>query len=184
VKWLIRDVEKPLSEHGDCRPDLVVHQGEVAFAPLDYKMKEKLWVKTGETIESARNRTLIEYEHSWQMLHYVWAVREMYGQCDGYYICLGELSPKPHYTVQFFQVSDEVMERWERSALSYWENMDMIDYSPVEGPYAAMAANHRNQYGQCEYYWACFEANLDPEKMRYKYVQVERRRERATEAAE
>jgi hypothetical protein len=116
------------------------------------------------------------------MLHYVWAVREVYGKCDRYYICLGELSPKPHYTVQAFSVDENLLQRWHNSALGYWDHMEAID----TGRYlvTSMAANHRNQYGQCEYYWACFEANLDPEKMNHKYVQVERRRERATEAAE
>jgi hypothetical protein len=62
------------------------------------------------------------------------------------------------------------------SANVYWFDMDEIDHDEFR---PAMAANHRNQYGLCEYYWACLEAHLDEEQMSHKYVKVERRREGA-----
>jgi hypothetical protein len=184
VTWLIKGVEQSFPDHGDARPDLIVQDND-GLAPLDYKLKESIWTKQGETKEAGRSRALAEYEHSWQMLHYVWGLHHKYAErCDHYYVCLGELSPRPHYTLQRFDVTDAVLGAWERSAEQYWWLMHAIDEDTATELFPAMAAHHRNQYGECEYKWACFEANLDPERMSHKYVKVERRRESAVKAAE
>lgn len=171
VTWLVKGVEQPFPDHGNCRPDVII-ENDWGLAPVDYKMKESLYVRNGETKEAARFRTLLEWKDSWQMLHYVWALRESGHKCDRYYICLGELAPKPTYTLQAFEVSDETLTMWERSASRYWKDMSEIDSGD---DYPAMAANHRNQYGLCEYYKACFEHRLDENLMAFDYVKVERR---------
>jgi hypothetical protein len=171
VTWLVRGVEQAFPDHGNCRPDLII-ENDWGVAPVDYKMKESLYVRNGETKEAARFRTLLEHKDSWQMLHYVWALRQTGQKCDRYYICLGELGPKPAFTLQSFEVSDETLEMWLHSANVYWFDMDEIDHDEFR---PAMAANHRNQYGLCEYYKACFEHRLDENLMGFDYVKVERR---------
>ena len=86
--WQIHSVEHEFKDAGNARADLIVID-DGGYAPVDYKMKEKLYVKPGETIDAARARTFLEYENDWQQHHYVWAIRRFLGQpCDHYYIVL------------------------------------------------------------------------------------------------
>lgn len=175
LSWKIIGAEVPFPDHGNARPDVII-ENDWGFAPVDYKFKETLYVRNGETEDAARFRTLLEYKDSWQMLHYVWAIRQVYGKCDRYYICLGELSPKPHFTLQAFEVSDETLAMWVQSAQQYWWTMEQIDTpGRFEHFVPAMAAVHRNQYGECEYRKACFEHRLDENLMSFDYIKIERR---------
>jgi hypothetical protein len=180
VTWLIKGVEYEFPDLGNMRPDLIVQDNE-GLAPVDYKMTESLYVRSGETREQARARKMTEYCDHWNMKQYVWGVNQQMGPCNHYYICLGELTPKPCFTLQRFDLSLERREAFELSAFKYWRHMGEIDNGhdiPAE------AASHETKYGPCEYAWACQEANRNVELMQHKYVKVERRRESAVKAAE
>lgn len=171
-EWKIVGVEYEFKDWGNARADVVI-RNEHGFAPVDHKMKESLYVKQGETKDAARARTLLEYEHSFKMLHYVYAVNKTFGPCDRYYIILGELKPgKPHYMIQEFPVDERTLTFWWNGAFKYWAQMNEVD---THEDYPAPAAIHDSKYGKCEFYWACFNAHLDAETMKAKYVQIERR---------
>ncbi len=173
TRWQIHAVERVFEAGGRARPDLIVVD-EDGLAPVDYKMKEKLYVKEGETRDAARSRTLMEFADDWQLKHYVWCIRRFLGQpCDHYYIVLGELSPKPHFTIQRFEVTNESMQQWSDSAYQWWAEMYDTESDIVNLP--RMAPTHETKYGPCEYQYACLEAGLEKEKYRHKYVQIERR---------
>lgn len=170
--WEIRAVEHTFADGGNARPDLLVVD-EDGTAPLDYKMKETLYVKPGETREAARSRTLLEFANDWQLKHYVWCVRRFLGQpCSHYYIVLGELSPKPHFTLQRFEVTETQMQQWIDSAHGWWSDMYETETDHINLP--RMAPTHETKYGPCEFQYACLEAELDPAKYRHKYVTIGR----------
>jgi hypothetical protein len=172
--WTIHSVEHVFEHGGHARADLIVID-EDGYAPLDYKMKESLYVKPGETRDAARARTLLEYDNDWQLKHYVWGVRRFIGQpCNHYYIVLGELSPKPTYTLQRFDVSERAMQQWIDAAHSWWGVMQDSESDIINLP--RMSPVHDNKYGKCEFYDACITYELDPTKFQHKYIQVERRK--------
>lgn len=172
--WQIHSVEHVFEHGGNARADLIVID-EDGYAPVDYKMKESLYVKPGETRDAARARTLLEYDNDWQLKHYIWAIRRFLGQpCNHYYIVLGELSPRATYTLQRFNVSERVMQQWTESAYGWWGDMYDTDSDYINVP--RMSPVHDNKYGKCEFYDACITYELDPVKFQHKYIQVERRR--------
>ena len=173
ASWQIHSVEHTFEHGGNARADLIVIDDE-GYAPLDYKMKETLYVKPGETRDAARARTLLEFENDWQLKHYVWGIRRFIGQpCDHYYIVLGELAPKPHFTLQRFDVTERSMQQWIDAAHSWWADMQDSDSDMTNLP--RMSPTHETKYGKCEYYAACIDAELDETKFQHKYIKVERR---------
>ena len=173
TNWTIHSVEHTFEHGGNARADLIVIDNE-GYAPLDYKMKETLYVKPGETRDAARARTLLEFENDWQLKHYVWGIRRFIGQpCHHYYIVLGELAPKPHFTLQRFDVTERSMQQWIDAAHSWWADMQDSDSDMTNLP--RMSPTHETKYGKCEYYAACIDAELDETKFQHKYIKVERR---------
>ncbi len=174
VMWQIHSIEHVFEHAGNARADLIVIDDE-GYAPVDYKMKETLYVKPGETRDAARARTLLEYDHDWQQHHYVWAIRRFMGQpCNHYYICLGELAPKPVFTLQRFDVSERAIQLWIDAAHGWWADMYDTDIDMINAP--RMSPVHDNKFGKCEFYDACVTYELDQERYKHKYITVERRR--------
>lgn len=172
AEWEILQVEASFPLAGNARPDLVVRTPR-GVMPIDNKWKEKLYQRQGETKDQARNRTLAEYDNTWQGKHYVWTIQQHYKQpCDRYYIALGELGPRPAITCQAFEVSPHRLTRFCVSARALWRQMDELDTAP--SPILREAPVHETKYGPCEYLWACMEADLDPTRMSAKYLTIER----------
>lgn len=172
VKHKIVGVEYPFPEFGYSRCDLIVDDGE-GYAPIDHKWKKALYVKPGETKDQARYRTLVEYEDSWQLLQYVWCIRQHFKvRCDHYYIVLGELNPRPHVTIQRFDVTEALLAQFAQSSLQYWSDMNEVDAGKRV---VTMAATHASKYGPCEFSDACLKMGLDRERMKFKYLQLARR---------
>ena len=171
--WEVLAVEQPIPTWGNSRPDLVARIGG-KLVVVDNKWKWSLYIKPGETKDQARNRTLLEYEHAWQFRHYLSAVSDVYREpCDTYCIVLGEVTPKPVVTVQPFTVSDRELDRWLYGARYYWGDMAYLDQETLMLNHPG-AAIHESKYGPCEFQWACFDSNLDREKMTDMYVLIER----------
>jgi len=172
--WEVLATEYTLEHAGKARIDLLV-ETSAGVAVVDFKWKKDLYVKAGETKDQARGRTLLEYENYWNMLHYMWGLRadstwSRVKLDPAYYIILGELSP-PHVTMQRFEVDPRVLEQWEHTAKLLW--MEMVGYEDETLPRGN--TTHRNQYGLCKFYNACFTHFLDRERMKTQYVQIERR---------
>ena len=166
-------VEQPFEHGGHARPDLVIDDG--SLAPLDFKCKRSLYVKPGETRDAARARVFAEYEDDWQLLHYVWCVRRFRGvPCNHYYIALCELTPKPHITIQRYDVTDTRMLQWADSAYGWWAAMEDTDNDMVNVP--PQAPTHETKYGKCEYYDYCVTYEMDETRAQHRYITVERRR--------
>ncbi len=177
--WKILATEYELQDGSRARLDLVV-ETEQGVAVVDFKWKKELYVKSGEGKDQARGRTLLEYENYWNMLHYVWGLKQSRGVTlpsvttlpldPAYYIILGELNPV-HTQMQRFEVDPRVLGQWECTADVLWEEMQQTDDGilSVRGN-----TTHANKYGPCKYYDACFTHFLDREAMKTKYVQVER----------
>lgn len=172
--WTVLGVEQAFPEYGNARMDLTVRLESGKISAVDFKWKKALYVKSGEGIAQARGRTLMEYENYWNMLHYVWTLKKVYGvgAANEYYIILGELSPGAHVTMQKFMVDPRVLATWEYDAHALWSEMQAADHVGTLEPRGN--TTHRNQYGLCKYYDACFTHFLDRESMRLKYVQIER----------
>lgn len=173
AEWEIAGVEQTFERAGNARPDLIVIDAD-GYAPVDYKMKESLYTKPTETKDAARARTLAEYDNDWQLLHYVWCIRRFIGQpCTHYYVVLGELSPKPQYTLQRFEVSEARIQSWIDNAHQWWANMYETEIDHINLP--RMSPTHDSKYGACEYQYACLDAEGDEERYKHKYVTIERR---------
>ncbi len=183
--WRILATEYELTDGSRARLDLVV-ETEHGVAVVDFKWKKELYVKSGEGKDQARGRTLLEYEHYWNMLQYVWGLQQdtqWKGQAKdpAYYIILGELNPV-HAQMQRFEVDPRVLKQFEDTAKVLWRSMERED-SEMEDPFKGAFnpeghprgnTTHSNKYGPCKYYDACFTHFLDREAMKTKYVQIER----------
>ena len=173
AEWEIVGVEQTFERAGNARPDLIVVDAD-GYAPVDYKCKESLYTKPTETKDAARARTLAEYDNDWQLLHYAWCIRRFIGQpCTHYYVVLGELSPKPHFTLQRFEVSETRIQSWIDNAHQWWANMYETEIDHINLP--RMSPTHDSKYGACEYQYACLDAEGDEERYQHKYITIERR---------
>mgnify|MGYP001205389787 CR=1 FL=1 len=172
--WSIEGVEQAFQDGGNARGDVIVRDEE-GLAPLDYKMKETLYVKPGETRDAARSRTLMELgeEYDWNQKHYMWCIRRFLGQpCTHHYLVLGELSPTPRFTLQRFDVSERAMQQWIDSAWNWWGDLCETEIDHINAP--RMAPTHTTKYGKCEFYDACITYELDAERYRHKYITINR----------
>ncbi len=174
-KWQIHSVEHTFEHGGNARADVIVID-EDGYAPLDYKMKETLYVKPGETRDGARSRVLAEMgrEYDWNQKHYMWAIRRFLGQpCTHHYLVLGELSPKPRFTLERFDIDEQEMQSWIDNAHNWWADLYDTEADYINKP--RMAPVHETKYGLCEFYDLCVTYQFDKERYRHKYIQVERR---------
>ena len=175
AEWSIAGVESTFLRAGNARPDLIVIDAD-GYAPLDYKMKESLYVKPGETRDAARSRVMAELggEYDWNQKHYMWGIRRFIGQpCAHHYLVLGELSPKPVFTIQRYDITESAMQNWIDNAHQWWANMYETEIDHINLP--RMSPTHDSKYGACEYQYACLDAEGDEERYKHKYITIERR---------
>ncbi len=163
--WRVAAVEETLPEYGFARPDLVLERPSGGYTVVDYKVKLSLDTRY-------REREMRRWRHSWQLLHYVWAAGQVYGPCSQYHICMIRLEPSFSIDLEPFEVHPEDMLKWEASARRAWAQMEAEDEGRAE-PW--MAAVHADNYGDCEYYGACFEAHWEPALMERQYARLERK---------
>lgn len=164
--WTVVGVEQTLPSRA--RIDVAM-DADGRLVIIDYKTK-------GSLSEYYRNIAIEEWRNSWQMYHYVWE----YGlgtpgnwpgvtgrTITDYYIVLVTCEPRPKCELLPFTVHPESLARWEASAWRVWEQMAKEDAGEAL-PW--MAAVHRDQYGPCEYYKACFELFYNESLMEKDYV--------------
>ncbi len=157
--WRIVDVEREFSEHGPCRPDLIVRDN-FGLAVVDYKSKVTL-------LEKYRAKTEQEYLNHDQMHHYAWAGEEVYSEpIQRYHIALAVITPTFRCNLVSQEINPETLKLWLQGRRKVWKRMaeDDADGQP------ALAADHSDKFGQCDYYAACFRYRLDPELMKRDYI--------------
>lgn len=161
--WGILDIEQQLPKAGRCIIDLGGLDLDGVLSVADVKYKQNLDPRYAQS-------TIDEYMTSWQFLHYPWGYGEYKGQpCHRMYLCL--VAYKPKFSVRLIpnEVHPETQQIWLTSARAKWARM--ADPSTQ----LEMASRHKDMYGLCEFYSACFEYHLDEGLMAQKYVQVPRR---------
>lgn len=160
--WTIIDLEQRLPDHGRCIIDVGGLDADGILAVADVKYKQKLEARYEQS-------TIDEYLTSWQFLHYPWA----YGSykslpCYRMYLCLVVASPKFYVKLIPNEVHPETQQMWLSSARSKWQRM--ATQENIE-----MSTRHKDMFGLCHFYKACFDYHLDEGLMQQDYVKVPRR---------
>lgn len=169
--WSALDIEYPLPQHGRSIIDVGGLDGDGILAVADVKYKRNLDAR----YESS---TIAEYQTSWQFMHYPWAYGEHKGQpCYRMYLCLVVYKPKFSVRLIPHEVHPETQQIWLMSARAKWARMANPDLQ------MEMASRHRDSFGLCSFYRACFEYHLDEGLMAQSYVKVPDRRKLTTEGA-
>ena len=161
--WKLVSIEESLGpEYGNARPDMIIRDDH-GLAVFDYKTKLTL-------LAQYRAKTIMEYANAHQMLHYAWAVGDKYRETVGnYYIGLAVFEPRWAFDKYVYPVHPETLLTWREGMDVVWENMTAEDHD-MQPPY--MSANHSDNFGQCEYYKACFHYHYDSELMKQDYIQL------------
>jgi hypothetical protein len=168
--WKVQDVERQLPEHGRCIIDLGGLDADDLLAVADVKYKQNLDARYERS-------TIDEYMTSWQFLHYPWAYGEYKGTpCYRMYLCL--VVNKPKFSVRLIpnEVHPETQAIWLASARAKWARM-------AQDGLPEMASRHKDMFGLCSFYNACFKYHLDEGLMAQEYVKVPDRRKVAGEPA-
>ncbi len=159
--WTILDIQRTLPDHGNCRIDLGVRSHTGQLGVLDFKFKRNLKAEY-------RTRELEDYRESWQFKHYAWAYGEAMGEPVQFYgVILTCLEPRFEVIFDPVPVDPEMLTRWLTGARRVWAQMEKEDAGEAE-PWEA--ASHRDQYGRCEFFNACFLHRLHPHLMETEYV--------------
>jgi hypothetical protein len=159
ASWRIVDVEREFPEHGPCRPDLMVRD-DFGLAVVDYKSKVYL-------APQYRSKTEMEYLNHDQMHHYAWSGEEVYGEpVQRYHIALSVFTPRFDAKLISQEINPETLKLWLTGRRKVWARMAEDDADGMP----ALAADHSDKFGQCEYYAACFRHRLDPELMKHDYI--------------
>lgn len=161
--WQIQDVEQRLENYGRCIIDVGGLDTDGLLAVADIKYKQKLEARYEQS-------TIDEYFTSWQFMHYPWAYGQYKGiPCYRMYLCLVVNSPKFYIKLIPYEVHPETQQIWYESAKAKWARMSNTEALPE------MATRHKDQFGICSMYKACFDYHLDEDLMKQDYVQVPRR---------
>lgn len=148
---------------GNARADILCEDATGALVVVDYKTKLTLAAQY-------RAKTIQEYANSHQMFHYAWACKESMGRdVHAYHIGLAVLEPRWAFDLLPFPVNPESLLLWLESARTVWASMDAEEQG-AQVPW--MSANHADNFGQCQYYRACFTHHFDPVLMAADYVNV------------
>ena len=161
--WAIQDIEQQLPEQGRCIIDLggLDSDGILSVADVKYKRELKDYYIQG---------TIDEYTTSWQFLHYPWAYSEYKKQpCYRMYLCLVVYQPKFSVRLIPHEVHPDVQSIWLASAKAKWKRMANPD-TQLE-----MSSRHKDSFGLCSFYRACFDYQLDEGLIAHDYVKVPRR---------
>lgn len=166
--WPIYGVEFDCGESlGHARPDLIVNAPR-GIAPVDYKLKLAIRGKSPEERDRNRVQLAQDYENSWQMYHYCWALQQITGSpVSQFFIALVTLEPRFAIELLPYEVNPESMQIWARFAESAWKDMEAIE-DGVRDIYTFMPCMSR--YGYCDCNLAVWKHHLDPTLMEQDYI--------------
>jgi hypothetical protein len=163
IEWQIVSVEEDLGEEaGHARPDLIVRD-EMGLAVLDYKYRTRLPAEY-------RVKTLQEFAHTTQMMHYAYFVGQRYNEpITRFYIGLAVGEPRFLFDLVPYPVHEETLKVWYQATAPLWKLMEETDNGER---LPSMAAEHSDRFGRCPMYKACFEHHFDPYLMARDYLHV------------
>jgi hypothetical protein len=161
--WQIVSVEEDLGEEaGHARPDLIIRD-EMGLSVLDYKYRTRL-------PSEYRVKTLQEFAHTTQMMHYAYFVGQRYNEpITRYYIGLAVGEPRFLFDLVPYPVHEETLKVWYQTTSPIWKLMEETDNGER---LPSMAAEHSDRFGRCPMYKACFEHHFDPYLMARDYLHV------------
>jgi hypothetical protein len=161
--WEIVSVEEDLGEEaGHARPDLIIRD-EMGIAVLDYKYRTRLPAEY-------RIKTLQEFAHTTQMMHYAYFVAQRYNEpVTRFYIGLAVGEPRFLFDLVPYPVHEETLKIWYQATVPIWRDMELTDAGERV---PTMAAEHSDRFGRCPMYKACFEHHFDPYLMARDYLHV------------
>ena len=163
ARWRILDVERQLPDHGKCRIDIGGYDEDGLLAVGEAKYKRYLKA-------DYESSTIAEYLCSWQFMHYPWAYGDYRQEnCYRIYLCLVVWKPRFYVKLVPHEVHPETQQIWLESAKAKWARMAQRDHTVPE-----MSTRHRDQYGWCPYYKACFQYHLDENQFGSDYAVVPR----------
>jgi hypothetical protein len=170
-EWRLVAAEMDLGpDMGYMRPDAVMRRADGEPVVLDYKVRTVLEARY-------RDRVLEEYQRSWQLWSYCWALSGVLGEpVRAYAVVLVVLEPRGFITLLPYRVRDEALQQWERFAAEVWREMDEIDRGD-RLPRGQTSC--RTVYGPCVMTRACWTFHLDESLMRIDYVDKEATCERS-----
>lgn len=150
-------------EYGNARIDLVYliqqpHERRI----LDYKSMSTYRAQYFE-------RDMEKYRDHFNMLHYLWAWNDKYGDSiEAYDICALVTQP---YRVELrtYPVHPETLALWHQSTAAHWSVMEKIEQGEIL-PW--MVSEHEDKWGKCGMYEACFKYRFDPQAMKNRYVKI------------
>ena len=161
--WEVLHIEQQLPDAGRCIIDLGGRDSDGVLAVADVKYKQNLAPRYEQS-------TIDEYMTSWQFLHYPWGYGEyMKEPCYRMYLCLVVFKPKFSVRLIPNEVDAEIQQMWLVSARAKWKRM-ADPTTQLE-----IASRHKDSFGMCAFYRACFDYKLDEGLMAKDYVKVPRR---------
>jgi hypothetical protein len=162
--WKVEHVEFTIEDYS-CRPDLagVTPDGFPFVGDIKYKSSlDSRW----------ENDTIEEYHYSAQFMQYAHAYRQYLGLSDDHtvysYLFLVVGAPFRIKSVGWVY-GPEVHRTWLISAQEVSRDIVLLHEDEIP-PRQAMT--HRDKFGWCPMYKACFEYHFDPELMQRDYVQL------------
>lgn len=162
--WSQLDIEYSLPNHGNSIIDIGGLDLDNVLSVADVKYKQNLDPRYEYS-------TIAEYQTSWQFMHYPWAYGDHKGMtCHRMYLCLVVYKPKFSVRLICTEVHPETQQIWLESAKAKWKRMANPD-TQLE-----MASRHKDMYGLCSFYRACFDYHLDLDLIKQDYVLVPDRR--------
>lgn len=164
--WTDFQTELAFPDQGNARIDLLCN---TPSGPTVADFKTKVTATDWRVTSS-----LFDFETSWAMHHYVWALRENHIQVDNYAIILVVIEPSVKVYLEQYSVDEEALEQWHRDALYWWRLMGgVVDKEKVFGFLGVTRApEHRNKYGLCRYYDLCINHRLNEESARPDYLKL------------
>ena len=157
--------EFAFKDHGNARADVIGKIGS-QILPVDYKCKDI------PASDYYRHIARQDYRYDWQLMHYCWAVGEVFNiECLTFGIVVLWYAKKPEIEYIPFIVQPDRLALWLESARDVWSRMEACE----NGAPVYEVASHRTPYGQCEYYKACLEYQRDFSLMSKDYLVVTRK---------
>ena len=163
--WRILDVELSLPNAGNARIDVGADTGS-ELVIIDDKFKLRLDARYYD-------KTVSEYEHYPQMMHYTWGYGAFKQRIvERYYILLTVLEPTFSTRLHSFTVLPEDLRFFETTTPNAWADMERDGQAESLADLRVHVGPHRNQYGRCPMWNACFKYHLNPALMEAEYVQL------------
>jgi len=166
--------EQEFPDFGNLRPDVISRDPMQELGVTDYKCK------FSDITDKYVDKNFHDYFDGEQRLIYTTvAGASVFG------IAMIVLKPfvfkgktkqylEPHVQYRTSRVRPNEVKLWRNDYSLHCRDMELVEQLPSPWMVPGKVAPHANQYGDCPFREACVEDNLDPDKMKVRYLQLER----------